>query len=141
MGLREWWHRRSIEQKTLDQQLLIALLEGEKARHAASVEVEKARAQVELRKLELEVENAEDLAKARNEEREFKAKLRVQQREWAQQARDRKKEKDVERERAAQPKLQNCPVCANASDPTLTAEMIMWHKNGHPDGRSHTPAA
>lgn len=124
-----WWKRkRSLEERGLDQQLLVALLEGEKARVAANAEVEKAKADADIRKFELEVEHAEALSKARMEEREAAQRLRAQQRQWAADLRARKAAKAE----AAKTAPTTCPVCSDPSSVHLTVDAINWHKAGHP---------
>lgn len=125
------WFSRKHERERLDQQLLIALLEGEKARIAANAEIEKSRANLQLRQLELEVENAEALQEARTKDRIAKAELREKQREWTAKHRAAKAAKE-QAERERNPSLVRCPVCADPGSLANTVEQITWHNSGHP---------
>lgn len=125
VGMLTWlgWRQRA------DQALLQSFLSLEQARVSRAAQIDEKKAELEMRKLELEVEHAEQLASARNKQREFDENLRQKRREWTAQARERRKQK---LELAKQSDHGFCKVCMG--DNSMTAADIEWHYNGHKAG-------
>lgn len=116
------WFRRS--QDELLKSLLT--LEQERVRVAADIEVK--RQEIEMRKLTLEVEHAEQLAKARAIEMDAKQDRKIKNREAGLRSAASKASAKV-RAAAENPP---CPVCDDEHSPKLTAADIAWHHAGHP---------
>jgi len=121
MGLLSWWRRR----EQFDALKLLA--EDIRERHRALSEAEAKRAEVEIRKIELEAQYAEHLAKARIAEKDAQAERRAKLRQWGKEGQARYREK------LRNPDPIPCKVCANQGDPTLTPPEIEWHHAGHPE--------
>jgi len=111
--------------------LLEALLAAETARVKAAAETEQKRLELELKRAELEIQNAEQLAKARSSERVAAEELRQKRREHAAEIRKLAGPANAQR-RAQRDAVQNCRVCANDHDISLSAQEIAWHRMGHP---------
>lgn len=101
--------------------LLATLTEASTERYKAQLEHDAKIEDLQLRKHELEVQNASSLAEARAIERKAKEELRERKREQANNWNSKHR----------QHSLRECPVCTNSGSPTLTAAQIGWHHNGH----------
>jgi hypothetical protein len=98
------------------------------------LEVDKQELQLRMRKQELEFEHLDAMAEQRRKDREDNAKLREQRKQWAADAREKKRLKEAaltatQSHQSGSPS--GCRVCANDGDATLTATEILWHHNGH----------
>lgn len=94
-------------------------------RYKATLEHEARLEELALKRHELDVANAENLAKAAAVERESKAELRKQRKEWAREHQPAIQARRREAER--------CRVCSSPGNPSLTtAEILAHHNNGHP---------
>jgi hypothetical protein len=91
------------------------------------------REELELRRLEIEVENAETLQKSRAAEALARAELKQKQREWGAIARERRREKALKREERPVEGAENCVVCKTPGEFHSTAETA-WHIAGHREG-------
>jgi hypothetical protein len=89
--------------------------------------IEAKRAEFEIKKLELEMTHAVELAEARKVEQDAKVERRKKAREYGLVGAHNRK---VKAEQAAQ--AVHCAVCANPNSPALTAPEIDWHHAGHP---------
>jgi len=108
--------------------ILVRLEELATKRLEAEMNAESKRSEVELRKLEIEAQYAEHLAKGRIEELKAKEEMRRTRKEWG--SKGQKAWREREAVKAATPA---CPVCANSQSAHLTAQDIAWHHAGHPD--------
>lgn len=118
-----WWSRRKDERDLLDRLLT---LENTRLEQAAKLAI--ARDEFELKKFGFEVEHAESVQKAKNSELEQRQKLREQRAAHARQMTLWRQER---KQKARTEGADQCRVCVNASDPNLTADEIIWHKQGH----------
>jgi hypothetical protein len=109
-------------------QLLTALLEVEAQRLKSNAELETKRQEVELRRYQLELENAESIAKARILDRDAAHERRMKAREYGLRGNAVAKAK-----RQAAENAPRCPVCEDDHSPNLSAQDIAWHHAGHPD--------
>lgn len=120
-----WWFRKKADEKLFE-----LLLQAETARSEKSRHIDEKRADIELRKLELEYANLELVAEQRRKDAREKAELREKRKEWVVNAR-----KKVEANRAARAAGEGsaggCRVCINQSEPSLTSAEIAWHIAGH----------
>lgn len=124
------WNRR----KRADVELLDSLLTAENNRRAMQLEVDKQELALKMRKQELEFEHLDALAEQKRKDRDDAAKLREQRKQWAADAREKKKLKEQSTIQPVASRGSNtgCPVCDDSSNPRLTYSDIVWHHNGHP---------
>ncbi len=125
-----FWNRRKSDASA---DLTRALIESFSARLKSNEEMEAKREELSLRKLEIEAQYAEHLAKARIEEKNAQQDRRLKAREWGATGQQRFKAK-----RAAEAAKPVCPVCENSSSAHLTAADIQYHHAGHPDNFTPT---
>lgn len=95
-------------------------------RWKAQMEADTRRAELEVRKMELEAQYAEHLAEARIKEKAAADELRQKRKEVGKKFRDQQLE--AKREGA---KVQ-CRVCENDHDINLSTADIQYHHAGHP---------
>ena len=117
-----WPFRRS---RSIEQQVLQSYRETELRRREIDAQIELKKAELEGRKIELEMEHISELADQRRKDRQFKIELQKFKEENLIGA--RKKLADKRAGAAAG----QCRACANPSDPALTAPEIQFHNNGH----------
>lgn len=127
MGFWDWLTGR----KKADRELLSAFIQAQGRRIDADEKRDALQAQLTLKKLELEMENIERLGEEKRKDAADRARLREQRKEWAKTAREKKARLAVNGS-IAHSGLAGCRVCANGSDPSLTADEIHWHAQGHP---------
>lgn len=126
MGLFKDWFGRA---KAAETRLLDSFLNLEQKRLESQAQQDDRRQALELKKLELEIEHAEDLSRVRREDREAAQKLKQQQREWAATSREKKKQKEATEQRG---NTHDCRVCSmGPNEPSLSVEDISWHNSGH----------
>lgn len=113
----------SLASTELFLQLITALGEQSAKRYQAQIEHESKIEELSLKRYEIEVANSEALAKAEASRRAAAEDLR-QRRKLAANAHNA-------RVRPAAKAAAECPVCANPSDPALSAMQIQWHHSGH----------
>jgi hypothetical protein len=104
-----------------------AILHSETERRKSYDAADGRRAELELKKLELEIEHAAELGEERRKDRAAREELREMRRANAARAREIKKQKNA----GGQHEPSACKVCVNSGDPTLSAYEIMWHARGH----------
>lgn len=122
--------------KNRDRDLLLkSLLEADQEGRRLDAQIKAKQQELELKKIELEYEHLEAIHEEKRKDLKFRDEIRAQQRERAARAREvmAKKRAAGAAGVAAGVPVQ-CRVCANASDPTLSAHEIVWHSNGHPPG-------
>ncbi|MDR5728006.1 MAG: hypothetical protein RB191_11335, partial [Terriglobia bacterium] len=111
-----------------------SLLTAENNRRAMQLEVDKQELQLRMRKQELEFEHLDAMAEQRRKDREDNAKLREQRKQWAADAREKKRQKEqalVGSQSYSGGASPGCRVCADGGNPHLGADEILWHHNGH----------
>ena len=129
--------REAVREERNSQHLLKAFLETEQTRLINSANLDKARSELELRRLELEIQHAESLATARTIEMKARDDLKVMRQERAAVARAAlaAKKEAAKRQQMELPGTTGaCRVCVNQSDPTINIEDLTWHANGHRPG-------
>jgi hypothetical protein len=125
MSFFDWFGRRKSDS---ERRLLESFLSLEEKRIASLHVQEDRRHELEIKKAEMEIEHAEELARVRREDREASVKLKQQQREWAAVSRAKKLA-------AASPKpgglqsSEDCSVCAGRID--LQPSDISYHYSNH----------
>ncbi len=95
-----FWSRTKTASNDADKELLKTLLELEKVRLEKNAELEASRHSLELRKVELELQNMEQIGVERRKQLLFQDKLKEQRQQHAQAMRDKKAE--LARQRANQ---------------------------------------
>lgn len=126
-----WWKKTTTAEQALTQQILQEGIE----RRKIDAEVASKMRDLEMKKLELEMEHIEALGEERRKDRADREAVRTARKQAAAHARE-----VLARKNAAptQPEADAgiCKVCRNSSDPSLTERDITWHVNGHRDGPS-----
>jgi hypothetical protein len=115
-----WWSRR---REQIDAFRILA--EDITKRQQIQAEADAKRAEFELRKLEIEAQYAEHLAKAKIAEKDAASERRQKARQYGREGHARRKENEAN-------KPPNCKLCANPNDLSLTPLDIEWHHAGHP---------
>jgi hypothetical protein len=111
--------------------LITSLADASAKRFAAQLEHDSKTEEIQLKKRELELLHAEQIAKADAIDRESRNTERLRKKDWA-------KEnggligKNLGKNRQGQ--LTDCKVCNDKSDPYLSAADISRHYAGHPGG-------
>lgn len=103
--------------------LVQSLAAASAERFKAQLEADGRREELELRRHEYDVQNAEVIARAAANAAEAKEKLRVSRRDSM---------RTLRASRGASKSASDCPVCQQPSDPRLTATDIAHHYAGHP---------
>lgn len=134
MGFWDLLTGRKERRAKADAELLSAFIQAQNKRLEVDQRREELEAQLRLKKLELEMENVERLGEERRKDAADRQRLREARKEWARTARDKKARIAASAgvRGVASSGLAGCRVCAGPSDPSLTAEEIHWHANGHP---------
>lgn len=120
--------------------LLDLLLSRENARLAAETQMAQTRAELELKKLQIEVENAEILQSVEAKRRDHEEQIREARRVLMANAREKKRA--AKQGQQMQPTTGANIPCRVCQDPTLidlTPEEILWHKAGHTPTQSAFP--
>jgi hypothetical protein len=121
-----FWQRRERE----DSKLLRAFLANDAKRIEASGLLELKKAELETRKLELEMEHIEALGEERRKDR---AEREANRRSRAEAAKNAREHKRLKGQQPQPPQgAQQCRVCQDPSAPYLTSQEIWWHGSGHP---------
>lgn len=121
-----WWNRK----RQSDIELLGVLMRGQSEAATQRTTLEMKRQELEMRRMELEFENLERLGEEKRRQAEANQKLREQRKEWASKAREVLKQKRNLQGGGTIPSA--CRVCANPGEPSLQANEIAWHYQGHP---------
>ncbi len=121
-----WFRRREKP----DERLLRAFLQTDAKRIEAAALVDSKKHELELRRLELEMEHLEVLGEERRKDQREKESNRKARQEAAANAREMKRRKAIGAAAPGAPT--SCRVCAEPSAVYLTAEEIWWHGQGHP---------
>lgn len=131
MGL---WANLFKTKRQADSELLNSLLKLQSDRIAADSEIAKLDREITIRTKALELENLERVSEERRKDAEARERLKQQRREWAAAARAKvgKKAAALQQQGGVFTGVSGCTVCANPSNPRLTAEEITWHNAGHP---------
>lgn len=98
--------------------LITALTNSSVARHQATMEHDAKVEEISLKKRELELTHAEQIAQAAAIDRESRSKLRESKKLWAREHADQIRPKG---------KAPSCKVCTNPSDPSLSDTDIKNH--------------
>jgi hypothetical protein len=109
--------------------LITSLADASAKRFQAQLEHDTRTEEINLKRRDLELQHAEQIAQANVIEREGKEKLRQAKREWAEKNGGPSYAKSA---KARQQNLTDCKVCVDKSDPYLNANDISWHYAGHP---------
>lgn len=92
--------------------------------------------EIEVRRMETQVQLHAAESKARLDDLEREVKLKKEMAEWRREQREKRKELVSSRPRNENgrfgAKKDGCRVCANPSEPSLTANEIIAHHAGHP---------
>ena len=128
MGIWQWFSGR----QSATDKLLTSLLDLEGKRLNRDIELEKLHHELKLKTTQLEIENIERISEEKRKDADARLVLRQQKRESAQRMREIKAHK-TSAHMNGHSGLQGCRVCANGSDPSLTAHEIQWHSAGHPN--------
>lgn len=139
---KRWLARKLYEERLLrrerrqeEQTLLSSLMQLENTRLQQQIEADKHRAELDLKRIQWELENAAQLAEAKATDARVRAELLATKRESMREARAAKKAQQAQ---SRQMETGECRVCkGNATD--LRAEEITWHYNGHNYGPSLLP--
>jgi hypothetical protein len=110
--------------------LITALADASAKRYVAQLEHDAKVDEYALKRHALDLENAEAIAKGAAIEREAKEKLRQLKREWSAG------NPNGTKGRPKGSQQQECKVCADKGDPTMSAQDISWHYAGHPGQQS-----
>jgi hypothetical protein len=121
-----WFTKRERE----SDRLLRAFLATDTKRIEAAATLDAKKQEIELRRLELEMEHIEALGEERRKDGREKEENRRARQEAAKNAREKRKANVAG---AQQPEAHagGCRVCKDPSSPYLSAEEIWWHGNGH----------
>lgn len=123
-----------------DVQLMDSVMTAETKRREQDALVQVEKSKLELRKIELEFANLEAVHEQKRKDRAEAEDLRQKRKQWAATTRQNMKQKAQNSNQPGRPAgtTSGCPACNNPSDPSLSADVILWHHNGHPgaaDGR------
>ncbi len=112
---------------TISEQLITAIVSGELKRRELADVADQRRAELDLKKMELEMSHLEQIGEEKRKDAADRQRLRELRQASAQNARNVRAQK-----RGAQPEQQPCRVCASGgTDPSLTADEILYHHAGH----------
>lgn len=143
----QWIRNRRLKQRLLEARaireekrreestLMTSLMALENTRLEQQISVDKARAELELKRVQWELEHAEGVQRAKEADLRLRQELREKQREHSQKMRDAKKAKQAVSEAARTSGNGECRVCRGGFH-DLSAEEITWHYNGHAYGGS-----
>lgn len=133
----KWWRRPVAKPQPAEPdvssevRLLSVLMDGQAKAADQRTQIELKRQELELRRLELEFQHLEESSEQRRKDRAAAEEMRAKRREWTKNSRAA-----ATHRRLTQTSLQlangSCRVCINGGDPTLQANEILWHTNGHP---------
>ena len=118
-----WFSRR----KTDTDRLVESIIAGELKRRELDAIAEQKRLDFELRKIEIETENLELIAKEKRNDAGFREELRAMRREAGRKSAVARAEKKA----AAANEPVACPVCRDPGSAGLTAAQIEYHHLGH----------
>lgn len=123
------WFRRKHE-KTPQETLVDAIIQEGLETRKFRAEAEAAQRQLELKKIELEMEHIEALGEERRKDLAEKEKIRVARQANAAAMRElRGRRKAAAQTPEGQPG--GCRVCINPMQHDLTSAEIIWHGQGH----------
>jgi hypothetical protein len=108
--------------------LITSLADASAKRFQAQLEHDSKTEEIQLKKRELELDHAEQIAKAEAIERESRNSERQRKKEWAKENGGLLGKNAKNR----QGQLRDCKVCNDKSDPYLSAADISRHYAGHP---------
>lgn len=129
VGLVMGWFKR---RERADERLLRAFLQTDAKRIEAAALVDAKKSELELRRLELEMEHIEALGEERRKDAREREANRAARRAAAAAAREKGAAKRAAA--AGQGDFTKCRVCADPSSASLTPDEIWWHGSGHPEG-------
>jgi hypothetical protein len=129
-----WISRLLGSKEKTDNELLKSLLDLQREQISADSEIRKLERQITLQTKALELENLERISEERRKDAAEKERLRQQRREWAANARAKLNQKKASTSSMAHAAgaIPGCVVCADPTNPKLTADEILWHQGGHP---------
>jgi hypothetical protein len=136
----KWWPKRQPKEAPIERPatpptldaltgLITSLADSSAKRFQAQLEHDTRTEEINLKRRDLELQHAEQIAQANVIEREGKEKLRQAKREWAEKNGGPSYAKSKNNR---QQNLTDCKVCTDKSDPYLNAQDISWHYAGHP---------
>lgn len=112
---------------SISEQLITAIVSGELKRRELADVADQRRAELDLKKMELEMSHLETIGEEKRKDAADRQRLRELRQQSAQNARNVRAQK-----RGTQTTEQPCRVCASGgTEASLTAEEILFHHAGH----------